>query len=428
MLLILLIHLVVDAWKNGYNLEFSVVTVSEHLDEEGHCLLAESILKKISVIEKMQENNETGGRSLNISVQQMSAMPADDYLCIDIRGEIAYQHGHIPGAVYWNGSDEGLEELPKTKKLVVYCTYGEKSITAVKKLEQRGFETYNLSGGYREWLLCSFGELSAEEVRRYDRQIILPQVGSRGQEKLKKSKVLVIGAGGLGSPAILYLAGAGVGKIGIMDADTVSISNLQRQIIHNMETENMNKAESARFSLEKLNDRIEVKTYPYALTTDNAEKIISKYDFIIDAVDNFAAKFLINDACVLLEKPFCHAGILQFAGQVMTYVPGNYPCCRCVFEEIPKSRLIPNCSQAGIIGAVAGIIGSIQALEAIKYLLSAGDLLTGKMFILDGLSMRTRIVRFNSKNKDCRVCGSHRTIVNIRENAEEYISEICKLS
>ena len=225
-----------------------------------------------------------GGRNLNISVQQMGVMPADDYICIDTRSENAYQHGHIPGAVCWNDNGEDLKRFPKDKKLIVYCTYGEKSIVITEKLIQKGFEAYNLSGGYREWLLHHFEELNAEEVRRYDRQMILPQVGSEGQKKLKNSSVLIVGAGGLGSPAALYLAGAGVGTIGIMDADTVSISNLQRQIIHNMETEYVNKAESAKLSLQKLNDRIEIKAYPHALTVDNAEEIISKYDFIIDAV------------------------------------------------------------------------------------------------------------------------------------------------
>ncbi len=273
-----------------------------------------------------------------------------------------------------------------------------------------------------------FEELNAEEVRRYDRQMILPQVGSEGQKKLKNASVLIVGAGGLGSPAALYLVGAGVGTIGIMDADTVSISNLQRQIIHNMDTEDMNKAESAKLSLQKLNDRIEIRAYPHALTVDNAEEIISEYNFIIDAVDNFETKFLINDVCVLLKKPFCHAGILRFEGQVMTYVPGNNPCYRCVFEEIPESGSIPNCSQAGIIGAVAGIIGSIQALEAVKYLLGVGELLTGEIFVLDGLSMRTRIVSVNKKNERCRVCGNDRTIVNIKKNADEYIRGKCQLS
>ncbi|MDE6698968.1 MAG: molybdopterin-synthase adenylyltransferase MoeB [Lachnospiraceae bacterium] len=375
-----------------------------------------------------QFNNHIKEKPSDISVWQMNEMSEDDYICIDMRGEIAYQHGHIPGAICWDCSDDMTKDLPGNKKLIVYCSYGENSIVLADKLKQQGFEAYNLAGGYREWLLHNFEELSAEELKRYDRQIILPEVGSEGQKKLKKSKVLIVGAGGLGSPAAVYLAGAGIGTIGIMDADTVSISNLQRQIAHNIDRENINKAESAKLSMQKLNDKIEVISYPYALTADNAEEIIGKYDFIIDAVDNFETKFLLNDTCVLLKKPFCHAGILRFEGQVMTYVPGKSPCYRCIFEEIPESGSVPNCSQAGIIGAVAGIIGSIQALEAIKYLLNIGELLTGKIFVMNGLSMETRIAHFGKKNERCRVCGSHKTITDIRENSEEYMRKGCKIN
>ena len=334
---------------------------------------------------------------MEITVQQVELLSDDDYIYLDVRGEIAYQHGHIPKAYEWAGDFSHIEELPKDKRLIVYCNYGEKSAPIAEQLRQEGYEALNLSGGYREWLLhvtsqkeqmqdvskdglhlfSSTEELTPDEVKRYDRQIILPQVGSDGQKKLKKSKVLIIGAGGLGAPAALYLAGAGVGTIGIVDADDVSVSNLQRQIIHTSKREGTNKAESAKKSMLELNEHIKVNTYPEYLYADNAEELFKEYDFIIDAVDNFETKFLINDTCVLLKKPFCHAGILQFQGQVMTYVPEeDQPCYRCIFEEIPESGSVPNCSQAGIIGAVAGIIGCIQALEAIKYLLGIGELLT----------------------------------------------------
>lgn len=268
--------------------------------------------------------------------------------------------------------------------MIVYCAYGEKSVGPTGNLNQKGFNAYNLSGGYREWLLSEFRELSKEEVRRYDRQMLLPQVGSEGQKKLKSASVLIVGAGELGAPAALYLAGAGIWKIGIMDADVVTVSNLQRQIIHSIKTEGMNKAESAKKALAKINDKIEIKAYPYFLNADNAEAIITEYDFVLDAVDNFETKFLINDACVLNGKAFSHAGILQFEGQVMTYVPGEFPCYRCIFEGIPPKGTVQNCSEAEIIGAVAGIIGSIQALEAIKYFLGAGELLVGKCLFLMG--------------------------------------------
>ncbi|MDE6232455.1 MAG: molybdopterin-synthase adenylyltransferase MoeB [Lachnospiraceae bacterium] len=363
---------------------------------------------------------------MDITLRQIEEMINDDFVFVDIRSKVAYEHGHITSALHWNGKDDTIWLLPQNKILIVYCSYGEQSISATKKLRQNGYHAYNLSGGYREWLLHNMEELSEEEIRRYDRQIILPQVGSEGQKKLKKAHILIIGVGGLGAPAALYLAAAGVGTIGIMDADIVNISNLQRQIIHSIETENINKAESAKKMMLKLNNDIIVKTYPYFLDADNAEEIIEEYDFVIDAVDNFETKFLINDVCVLHNKPFCHAGILQFEGQVMTYVPGENPCYRCIFEEIPERGTIPNCSQAGIIGAVAGMVGSIQALEAIKYILDIGELLTGKMFIVDGLSMRTRIAKFEKINYNCKVCGDRRTIRNIKDNASEYSMGLCR--
>lgn len=261
--------------------------------------------------------------------------------------------------------------------------------------------------------------LTSEEYIRYERQIILSEIGEKGQIKLKNSSVLIIGAGGLGSPAALYLAGAGIGRIGIMDDDDVSISNLQRQIAHSMETEGMNKALSAKKTISKLNHNVVVETYPFGLTSKNAEEYIGKYDFIIDACDNFETKFLINDTCVLLKKPFCHAGILRFEGQVMTWIPEDVPCYRCVFEEIPEHGSVPGCSQSGIIGAVAGIIGSVQALEAIKYFTGAGELLTGKIFSFNGLTMRSRIIPISEKNPECRVCSKNADIKSIGVS-EEY--------
>ena len=245
--------------------------------------------------------------------------------------------------------------------------------------------------------------------------------------KLKKAKVLIVGAGGLGAPASMYLAGAGIGQIGLMDADFVSLTNLQRQIVFNETMIHKNKAKTTKEVLEKMNSRIVIKAYDEFLTPFNAEKVVSEYDFIIDAADNFETKFLINDICVLLKKPFCHAGILKFQGQVMTWVPGNSPCYRCIFEEIPEKSSIPNCSEAGIVGAMAGIIGSIQALEAIKYFTGAGELLVGRMFVLDGLSMNSRIVKFPNKNVHCRVCGKNADIRSVMENKTEYAMNLCRI-
>ncbi len=361
--------------------------------------------------------------NMELTLQQISAMPDDSYLFVDMRSKIAYQNGHIPEAVLFG---EITHQLPKNKTIILYCTIGRESLTLAENLREKGYSAYSLSGGYRAWLEANFEKFSNEELKRYDRQIILPQVGVDGQRKLKKAKILIIGAGGLGSPAALYLAGAGVGKIGIIDSDSVSISNLQRQIIHTTDSLSENKAISAKKRLLSLNPEIEVTAYTENFTPENAENIIQNYDFVIDAVDNFETKFLINDTCVLLEKPFCHAGILQFEGQVMTYVPGKeFPCYRCIFEDIPEN--VPNCSQAGIIGAVAGMIGSIQALEAIKYILGIGELLTGKILIIDGLSMKTRIAEFPVKNKNCKICGENPLIRNIKNYTEKYTLNLCKL-
>lgn len=359
-----------------------------------------------------------------ITLEELKKLNPDEYVYVDMRGEIPYAHGHIPGAVCWNPK-ESVERLPVDKKWVIYCSIGENSISVAEELQEQGFDAYSLKDGFRSWLLDYSEELKAEEIRRYDRQMILPEVGSEGQKKLKNASVLIIGAGGLGAPVALYLAGAGVGNIGIMDADNVNVSNLHRQIIHSTERVGINKAESAKTVMNQLNDMVNVQTYPYFLEPENAEEIIGKYDFIIDAADNFETKFLINDTCVLLKKPFCHAGILQFRGQVMTYVPGDFPCYRCIFEEIPEQGSIPNCSQAGVIGAMAGVIGCMQALEAIKYIIGAGDLLTGKMLTMDGLTMKIRIIDITNKNPSCRVCGEQKQITSIKDQAEEYRRSFC---
>ena len=361
-----------------------------------------------------------------ITMEELEKLQLDTYVYVDIRGQIAYEHGHIPGAICWN-KDELPSKLPEDKMLIIYCSIGENSVVVAQDLQMQGYKAYSLKDGFRSWLLRDCGELSSIEVQKYDRQIILPQLGNEGQKKLKNAKVLIVGAGGLGSPIALYLAGAGVGTIGIMDADTVNISNLHRQIIHSIDRINMNKAESAKIAIEHQNELIQVKSYPFFLSPENAEEIIDGYDFIIDAADNFQTKFLINDTCVLLNKPFCHAGILQFQGQVMTYVPGEYPCYRCIFEEIPEEGTVPNCSQAGVLGAVAGIVGSIQALEAIKYIVGTGELLTGKMLVFDGLSMDMRVIRFGKKNAACRVCGNRKQIDNIKNHSEEYVRKICAI-
>jgi molybdopterin/thiamine biosynthesis adenylyltransferase len=246
---------------------------------------------------------------------------------------------------------------------------------------------------------------STQELERYTRNIALEGVGIEGQERLTQSKVLVIGAGGLGSPAALYLAAAGVGTIGIVDGDTVELSNLQRQIMHSTQSVGRTKADSALHSLHALNPHVHVVAYPERVSSENIAHIIADYDFILSCVDNLPTRFLVNDACVCARKPFCHAGVLRFEGQLMSYLPNKGPCYRCIFEDMPSEDEMQRCCSAGILGAVPGIMGSLQALEALKYVLGIGDNLVGRMLVFDGLAMSFRLVDFGTRNKECRACG-----------------------
>ncbi|GHU73948.1 adenylyltransferase [Clostridia bacterium] len=248
-----------------------------------------------------------------------------------------------------------------------------------------------------------------EQLERYSRHIILKEVGVKGQKRLLEGKVLIVGAGGLGAPAALYLAAAGVGTIGIADADTVDLSNLQRQVIHTTPDIGKTKVQSAKETMLAINPEITVNTYYKFVTSENIMELVSEYDFIIDGTDNFPAKFLINDACVLAKKPFSHAGIIRFQGQLLTYVPGEAPCYRCVFRQPPPPEAVPTCRQAGVIGAMGGVIGSLQAMEAVKYLIGKGDLLTGHLLTYDALSMSFRKIKLPRRD-DCAVCGAHPTI------------------
>ena len=256
--------------------------------------------------------------------------------------------------------------------------------------------------------------LGFEEIERYSRQILLQQVGGKGQEKLLASKVLLVGAGGLGSPASMYLAAAGVGTIGLIDGDKVDLTNLQRQIVHFTDDIGTPKVESAAAKLKAINPAVNVETYEALALADNILGIVSRYDFIIDGTDNFPAKFLINDACHFAGVPFSHAGILRFDGQLFTVIPGETACYRCLFGGPPPANAVPSCSQAGVLGGVAGVIGCLQATEALKYLLGVGELLTDRMLIFDALSMRFREAKFR-RNPRCPLCGENPTITELRD-------------
>jgi molybdopterin/thiamine biosynthesis adenylyltransferase len=250
---------------------------------------------------------------------------------------------------------------------------------------------------------------SDRQMRRYQRHLSLKEVGFKGQQKLLASKVLCVGAGGLGSPALYYLAAAGVGTIGIAEGDVVDESNLQRQIIHFTADVGRPKIQSAREKIAQMNPDVKVTEHAGYLSADNAVEVISGYDFVVDGTDNFAAKFLINDACVIAKKPFSHAGILRFEGQTMTVVPGKSRCYRCLFREPPPANAVPSCAEAGVLGAIAGVLGTLQATETLKFLLGRGDLLTDRLLIFDALAMRFRESR-GGRDPECAVCGNHPSI------------------
>lgn len=267
-------------------------------------------------------------------------------------------------------------------------------------------------------------DFNEEAIERYSRHILLSEVGVEGQEKLLNAKVLVIGTGGLGAPAAMYLAAAGIGTIGLADGDVVDLSNLQRQIIHSTPDVGKLKVQSGKETIEAMNPGIKVITYNTFVTAENIVEIIKDqdYDFILDGTDNFAAKFLINDACVMAKKPFSHAGIIRFQGQLLTYVPGQGPCYRCVFKNPPPEGVVPTCREAGVLGVMGGVIGTLQATEAIKYILGMDNLLTGHLLTYDALKMEFRKVKI-SHNKKCGVCGENPTI----DTLIDYASPVCDL-
>lgn len=265
-------------------------------------------------------------------------------------------------------------------------------------------------------------ELNDEQVERYSRHLILTDVGIEGQERILNAKVLVIGAGGLGSPLLYYLAAAGVGTVGIVDGDVVDMTNLQRQIIHFTSDIDRAKVQSAGEKINLLNPDVHVYTTEARVDADNILEIMSDYDFIVDGTDNFPAKYLINDACVIARKPYSHAGILRFNGQTMTILPGESACLRCIFPEPPPPDAVPTCSQAGVLGVLAGVVGTLQATEVLKYTIGKGDLLSDRLLTFDALKMEFRNLKVK-KRTECPVCGENPQITTLID----YEQTVCDL-
>ena len=318
-----------------------------------------------------------------------------EVVVIDVRETGEYDQGAIPGALL---VPRGLLErdiagvvTDPNQPVVVYCAGGGRSALAALSLNEMGYENVSsLAGGFDRWKsegrAWGTGEgLTADQRDRYSRHILLAEVGEKGQTRLLESKVLLIGAGGLGSPAALYLAAAGVGTIGIVDSDIVDTSNLQRQVLHNLDRVGMPKTESARETLSALNPDVKVITHNVRLTAENALEIMAGYDVVLDGGDNFPTRYLVNDASLHLRIPVVHGSIFRFEGQVSVFDPYQGPCYRCLFPEPPPPELAPSCAEAGVLGVLPGIIGSIEAMETIKLLLDLGEPLIGKLLIYDAL-------------------------------------------
>jgi sulfur-carrier protein adenylyltransferase/sulfurtransferase len=339
---------------------------------------------------------------------------------LDVREGDEWRQGHIPQAI---GIPRGFLELRVEEKVpdhktpvILQCASGTRSLLAARSLREMGYENlYNLTGGFNAWKdrglpWTADRQFTPDELTRYSRHFVIPEVGEKGQAKLLDAKVLLLGAGALGSSSALYLAAAGVGTLGLVDFDVVDLSNLQRQIIHTTDRVGMLKTESAQKSINALNPGIKVNRHEVRLTSDNVMDIIKDYDVIVNCGDNFPTRYLINDACVLAHKPLVDGAIFRFEGNATVFYPAKGgPCYRCLYPEPAPPDMAPSCAEAGVLGALPGIIGSIEALEAIKLILGAGESLMGRMVYFDTLSKEyVRMLKIKRDPK-CPVCSDHPT-------------------
>ena len=349
-------------------------------------------------------------------------------LFLDVREREEWEEGHIPGAVHIpRGFLESRVEqaVPdRDRSIVVYCAAGSRSAFAAKTLEELGYgDVRSLAGGFTDWKRNGFPTqlpraLNAEKRARYSRHLLIPEVGEEGQLKLLDARILLVGAGGLGSPASLYLAAAGVGRLGIVDADVVDASNLQRQIIHSTDALGRPKVESARAALRALNPDVDVVAYEERLTSENVDRILADgWDVIVDGADNFPTRYLVNDAAVWHDVPVVHGSIYRFEGQVTVFAPGTGPCYRCLFPSPPPPELAPSCAEGGVLGVLPGIIGSLQANEALKLTLGVGDPLVGRLLLFDALDATFTEVALR-RDPSCPVCGESPTITEYVDYVE----------
>jgi molybdopterin/thiamine biosynthesis adenylyltransferase/rhodanese-related sulfurtransferase len=352
----------------------------------------------------------------------------DAAVVVDVRERDEWEEGHLPRAVHIpRGNLESRIEgaVPdKSRPVLLYCSGGNRSAFAAKTLEELGYENVlSLAGGFTDWKRNGLPfqlprALDEPKRRRYSRHLLIPEVGEEGQLKLLDSRVLLIGAGGLGSPASLYLAAAGVGTIGIVDDDAVDETNLQRQIVHSTERLGEAKADSAKRTIEALNPDVNVKVFQERLTSENVDRILGEgWDVIVDGADNFPTRYLLNDASVWHEIPVVHGSIYRFEGQTTVFKPHEGPCYRCLFPQPPPSELAPSCAEGGVLGVLPGVIGSLQANEALKLSLGIGEPLVGRLLMFDALAGSFTEISLR-RDPDCPVCGENPTITDYIDYVE----------
>ena len=349
-----------------------------------------------------------------VSPQEVDALPARAAAILDVREASEWDQGHLPGAIHVSKSyiEAQIEEEvhDRDTPVILYCAGGVRSLFAAQTLAEMGYTNVaSMSGGFHAWKGAGLPfetpvVLTAEQKLRYSRHLLIPEVGSAGQARLLGSKALFIGAGGLGSPAALYLAAAGVGTIGIVDFDIVDVSNLQRQIIHTTDRVGERKVESARKSINALNPDIKVVPHEEMLVAANVERIIAGYDVILDGTDSFETRYILNDAAVAAGIPVIHASVFRFEGQLTTFIPYEGPCYRCLYPTPPPPELAPGCSVAGVLGVVPGILGLLQATEALKVLLGIGNTLAGRLLLFDALETEFTELKLR-RDPNCPVCS-----------------------
>ena len=347
------------------------------------------------------------------AVRELTERPGQTPI-IDVREQDEYVQGYIPGAVWIPRGflEQKIEDAAPDKNalVVLYCASGNRSVLAARSLGELGYtNVVSMAGGFTAWKRSGMPwkaptVMTKDQEMRYSRHTLLPEIGTKGQIKLLESKVLCIGAGGLGSPSSMYLAAAGIGTIGMIDDDVVDATNLQRQILHNIERVGMHKIDSAEKTLRGLNPDVKVDKHKARLTSDNVMDVLARYDVIVDGADNFQTRYLVNDAALKLGKPVVHASIFRFEGQLTVFPANGSPCYRCLYPEPPPPEEAPSCSEAGVLGVLPGIMGVLQANETVKLLLGLGETLAGRLLVFDALKTRFRELKLRRDPK-CPTCG-----------------------